>query len=484
MSDYQLVSLQQRLIDFSIWLGFGIGVAFMVWLAVRRPMLGVMLIIGIIAFLLGIMLFFGLDGVLSLRRAVPALLVVAILFPPIRLPGGIPDVRPEFIIAVIAWGLLLLSHLATGLPIRLRKYPSYKWFGLFGLSILVSMAYAGIIKNQLIIGRDFQELIKLLLYFLIFTLIANQDIKPTSFKHYYKLALVVLMLSAFFGFMQYIDFAGINQVLSPYYAPTQMRGLLVHGRITGTTPNPNEFGALMVLAISLAISGVLFFQERKTRLLCWVALPVFGLALFLTMSRTSLVATFLAVGLILILFLRQRGIKYKWRRIVALVVFIFIVGCFILQVAPEKALFRYSQLANFTEATSWVGRVENWNTHFALWMESPLFGWGPGKSTMGTIVDNEWLLLMRRYGVIGLVVFLGLFGSLFIGLCRIRSVNTEVSIVALTVALQGTFAGYALYMMLASIYHSLQLMPIFLLFLGLAYSQYKPRIRTQEVSKL
>lgn len=484
MSDCHLVSFRQRLIDFSIWLGFGIGSAFMVWLAVHRPMLGVMLIIGIIAFLLGIMLFFGLDGVLSLKRAVLALLVVAILFPPIRLPGGIPDVRPEFIITVVAWGLLLLSHLATGLPIRLRRHPSYKWFGFFGLSILVSMTYAAIVKNQPIIGRDFQELIKLLLYFLIFALIANQDIKPTSLKHYYKLALVILMLSALFGFMQYIDFAGINQILSPYYAPTQMRGLLIHGRITGTTPNPNEFGALMVLAISLAISGVLFFEERKMRLLCWVALPVFGFALVLTMSRSSLVATFLAVGLILILFLKQGGIKYKWKRILTLVAFAFIIGVFILQFAPEKALFRYSQLTTFTEATSWVARVEKWKTHFAIWMESPWFGWGPGKATMGTIVDNEWLLLMRRYGFIGLSIFLGLFGSLFLGLSRIRNVNTEASVIALTVALQGTFGGYALYMMLASIYHSLQLMPIFLLFLGLAYSQCGPKRMTQEATKL
>lgn len=152
MSDCHLVSFRQRLVNFSIWLGFGIGSAFMVWLAVHRPMLGVMLIVGIIAFLLGIMLFFGLDGVLSVKRTVPALLVVAILFPPIRLPGGIPDVRPEFIIAVVAWGLLLLSHLAMGLPIRLRRHPSYKWFGFFGLSILVSMTYAAIVKNQPIIG--------------------------------------------------------------------------------------------------------------------------------------------------------------------------------------------------------------------------------------------------------------------------------------------------------------------------------------------
>jgi len=85
--------------------------------------------------------------------------------------------------------------------------------------------------------------------------------------------------------------------------------------------------------------------------------------------------------------------------------------------------------------------------------------------------------------LLGYLFFLGLFGSLFLGLSRIRKATVEPSIVAFTVALQSTFVGYVLYMALASVYHSLQLMPIFMLFLGLAYSQYRPKKRIQEVSK-
>lgn len=481
MHNHSSENLRQYSKSLSFWLVFVVGII-MVWLALFQPMLSLILSVGLIIFFLIMMLFFGLDGIFSLRKAMPSLLIAAILLPYIRLPGSIPNVRPEFVIVFAAWGLLLLAHFTTGLPIRLKRCPPHKWFALFGLSIFMSMSYGAVVKTNLL-TRDLFEFVKLILYFLIFSLAASQTINQTAFKRYYRLALVILMFSALVGFLQYIDFAGINESVSPYYAPTQMEGLLVHGRITGTTGNPNEFGALMVLAISLAMSGALFFRESKIRLLCCLALFVYGLALVLTMSRTSLVASFLSMAFVLTLYLKQRGFKHKWRQMATLMVFGIVVGYIILQVMPEKALFRYSQLANIRGASSWVARVENWQTHFAFWKDSPWFGWGPGKATMGTIVDNEWLLLLRRYGVIGLFVFLGLFGSLFLGLSRIRKATVEPSIVAFTVALQSTFVGYVLYMALASVYHSLQLMPIFMLFLGLAYSQYRPKKRIQEVSK-
>lgn len=475
MRIYKLASLAQRwrVLPLCVRVAF-IGLA-PGWLGLQQPTLSFWLAVLVIITFLGITLFFGISGVFSIKRVMSALLVVAILFPYIRLPGDIPDVRPEFIILLAALALLFLGHLATGQPILLRRCPTYKWFALFGLSIIVSMAHATLLKGQPLIGRDFWELAKVLQYFLIFALVASLRINAADIKRYYKLALVVLLLSALFAFLQYIDFAGINRLVSPYYAPTQMRGLLVHGRVAGTTPNPNEFGVLMVLAASLALSGGLFFQERGLRILSWAVLPVFWLALVLTLSRSALVALFLAGVTILFLFLKRKSLKHRFRRVVLFVLLGCVAGAVILQVMPEKALFRFSQLATFTEASSWQERVANWTTQFAIWLESPWLGWGPGKATMGTIVDNEWLLLLRRYGVVGLVIFLCLFGSLFLGLSRIRRVNSETPVVALSVALQGTLVGYSLYMIVAAVYHSLQLMPILLLFLGLAYSQWRPR---------
>jgi O-antigen ligase len=434
----------------------------------------VQLAIGAVILLFAITLFFVRVGVFSLRRFLPVLFVVAVLFPYIRLPGRIPDIRPEFIIVISAYVLLFLNHLAMGHPIRLRHFPVYKWFSLLVFSIMLSMLYASLFKGQSIIGRDYWEIIKLCLYLLIFVFVANENIDPVELKRFYKFVLIILMLSAFFGFLQYINFAGINEVVSPYYAPTQMRGLLVHGRITGTTPNPNEFGALMVLAASLALSGAMFFREWKLQLLCWVALLVYGTALILTLSRTSLVSLFVAGATVIFFFFKRKDIKYKSRRLWIFLLLGCIIAILILQVMPEKGFSRYAELRTFSEASSFQVRVEIWKKHYAIWTESPWLGWGPGKADMSTIVDNEWLFLLRRYGVIGLSVFLGFCGCLFSGLSRIRKNSSDPSIVALTVSLQSTFLGFIIYMALANVYHSLQLMPILMLLLGLAYTQWRP----------
>ncbi len=479
----QLASFGQRWRISSLWLGAGLCLMALVWFLTQQPRLGSLLVLGVIALLLGFVLFFRQDGTLSFRRVLVPLLAVAILSPYIRLPAGIPDVRPELLIVLATWALLFLSHLATGHPIQIRRCPAYKWFILFGLCILVSMTYGALMKGQPVIWQDFWELAKVLLYLLTLTLVASVRIDSARMKRYYSLALVVLLFSALFGFAQYIDFLSITTVVSPYYAPTQMEGLLVLGRVTGTTPNPNEFGALMVLAASLALSGGLFLQKRRLRLLSWGTLPIFGLALVFTLSRSSLVALLLAALVVLFLFLRRKDVKHRVRRVIALLLLGYVVGLAVLPLVPGKALFRFSQLATFTETTSWQMRVENWKINFAIWEESPLLGWGPGKATMGTIVDNEWLLVLRRYGAVGVAVFLSLFGSLFLGLSRIRRFNSDAAVVALTVALQGTLVGYVLYMGVAAIYHSLQLMPILLIFLGLAYSQSQPSRSMQESPK-
>lgn len=451
-------------------------------LSAESPVVALLVAVVITALLIVVSILFK-NGKLAIKRVVILLMFVSILLPSIKLPMGVPSVRPEFIVVLVAWGLLLLGYPATRYLIRIRRCPAYKWFGLFGFSIVLSMAYASWFKGQPLLGRDFWELAKVFLYFLICALVASQTIGPMNLKRYYKLALLVFVLSALMGFLQYIDFAGINEVVSPYYAPTQMGGLLTHGRINGTMPNPNEFGALMVLASSLALAGGLFFREQKLRMLSWVTLPVFGLAIVLTLSRSALASLFLAGTTVLFLFLRQKGLKRKSRRLLTFLLLSCVAGTFILQVIPEKTFYRYGEIATFTKATSWLARVANWKTHFSIWLESPWLGWGAGKANMGTIVDNEWLLLLRRYGVVGLAVFLGLFGSLFSGLAHIRKTNPDPSVVALSVALQSTFVGYALYMVLAGVYHSLQLMAIFLLFLGLAYSQWQPKRRIQEVPK-
>jgi len=476
----QITLLAQRWRITFLWCGAGFGVLAILFLLLWPTLVGKICVTCMAILILALILLFQWNGVIVLKQVIPLLLTVSILFPYIRLPGPIPDVRPEFIIALIAWCLIILSSISTGKPIHLRYCNVYKWFAIFAIVIMLSITYIALVNNQMPIWRDFWEIVKLLLYFIIFVLVSSQRITHNDLRRYYKLALIVFLISACFGFLQYINFAGINELISPYYAPTQIRGLLVHGRITGTTPNPNEFGALMVLAASLALSGALVYREWKLRLFCWFSLLIYGIALLLTLSRTSLVCLFIASIIIIFLFYKEKGLKGNFKRLFPLVLLGFLIIIVLLQVLPEKALARFSELLYFTEAPSWQARVGKWKTHYDIWLGSPLFGWGPGKAEMSTIVDNEWLLILRRYGLFGLISFISLFGCLYNGLFRIGRDNPETSVIALTVALRGTLISYSLYMMLASVYHSMQLMPILLLLLGLAYSQWRQHL---EVNK-
>lgn len=90
----------------------------------------------------------------------------------------------------------------------------------------------------------------------------------------------------------------------------------------------------------------------------------------------------------------------------------------IIKMAPEKFFFRISQLGNIWDATSWQARIVKWKANYDIWKLSPLFGWGPGKMTMTTIVDNEWLLLLRRYGLIGVIIFILWFANFYFGLSK------------------------------------------------------------------
>jgi len=90
---------------------------------------------------------------------------------------------------------------------------------------------------------------------------------------------------------------------------------------------------------------------------------------------------------------------------------------------------------------------------------------------MATIVDNERILILRRYGIIGILIFISFFSSVYLGLSRIHHSSQAVEVKALVTALQATIVGNAVYMIPAGVYHRLQLMPILLLFIGPAYWQ-------------
>jgi len=462
---YRGVLIVALLVAIAILLGY---------LAAKNVLYSLLLALLVLGCIALVYIFFK-DGRLSLDRIVIPLLIVAVLLPPIRLSDKLPAVRLELVIIVIAWALFVLGQLAAGKPLRLRWHPINKWFFLFGACILASIAYAALVMGSYPIARDFWEFVKLIEYFLIFALVASLDIPPEHMRKYYIITLIVFLCSAAFGFAQFFNLFDINSWLTPYYADPDKYGTFTGYWFLGTSGNPNEFGALMFLPASLALTGALWLKGRGIKLFSWAALGIFLLALMFNRSRAAAVGVIAAAAYIIffksfVLFGSGRTI----RMLLWAVPLLLILGLCLFQVAPDFFSVRIPTALDLSDDTSWQNRLVKWESEVDIWKQSPLLGWGPAKETLTTVTDNEWLLFLKRYGVLGVLVFILWFASIYRTLSQIGCATKNDYTEIFCTALQATLIAYAIYMIPSNVYHSLHLMPILLIFLGLAYTQRQP----------
>jgi O-antigen ligase len=102
----------------------------------------------------------------------------------------------------------------------------------------------------------------------------------------------------------------------------------------------------------------------------------------------------------------------------------------------------------------------------ARFRRSPLLGSGPGKAAGGATVDNEYLLVLGRYGLLGLAAYLALWVVLL--RAALRAARTGVPLAA---AVAGGVVGLLLFNLVAGSLYQLQLMGLFWPLVGLALSE-------------
>lgn len=411
------------------------------------------------------------------------LLAAAVLLPPIRFETGLPDIRLQAIIIVAAWLLFFLPFLSSGgqAALILRWNPANKWFFLFALCIIISMGLSAFAHNLYPIARDFWELGKLLLYFLLFFFMANLKILPEDLKRYYTASLIIFMLSALFGFAQFFNFLDINTLISPLYATTQLETLILGRRIVGTGANPNDFAYMMVLSASLALTGALWLKGRNVRIFSWIVFFLSCLAVVLTRSRSGLLALIAACLIIaVILYIVCFGLNRTARMLLATSPLLLLLLIAIINLAPDAFYTYISSAFNLETDASWQVRQNAWPAQLELWQQSPVFGWGPAKETMTSITDSEWILLLRRYGIFGVLIFTLLFISIFITLAKISQRYQRSYLNVFCYGLQAVLIVYAIIMLPAGFYHNIQLASILFIYFGLVFSQRRFFVRRRE----
>lgn len=254
---------------------------------------------------------------------------------------------------------------------------------------------------------------------------------------------------------QYFNFLGLNERYVEIVAPTQFETLVNDyptPRPVGMIGNPNALGFLFVM---LAVIAAYRARHSNTALLLVL---VFAAGVGMTLSRGAMAGFVVGIGLYALRSIFPTTIP-------ALFIKAFLAGTF--AIAAYVTLFHteiYEALTwRFVRAfqggadASLAQRLENWGENLAIIKDHLLIGVGPlRRVAFEHSADNEWLLMLRSYGLIGTLALIGL---LAVPTGRIQDERARVAAWAMILAI-------FIYMIPAAVFHSLALFPLVLVVLA------------------
>jgi len=185
-----------------------------------------------------------------------------------------------------------------------------------------------------------------------------------------KYSKAILVLSIY-AIIQYF-FGGqdpLKQIFVPSYQFSEYIRLSLHlNRITGTFLNYNTLAAYLVLTIPFVLSFAQNSSKRK-ELIAWLTTGmVMSLALFLTFSRSGLLA--FVVILVLFLILRQ------WRPVFGLILVILMITPFVMRNVPINIVL--ARIRYVHEDLSTLGRLFLWKSSLQVINRHLITGVGMG----------------------------------------------------------------------------------------------------------
>lgn len=389
----------------------------------------------------------------------------SILSPNIYLPS-LPYIRIEHIVAVLGV-LYLLNKGLLNKEFDLKTFIFPVFLLGFGLLNVVSIINGNINGFNIVINDAF-ELYKLLLYALIFIVVSSlvvhnyEKIKIVKSLNFY------IFISNLISFSQYINLFNLNTKYIKYVAPSQQRALMpgyTWPRVVGVSDNPNVYSYIVV--IGLVLSLALFLSTKKKFYI--LSIVTNFATLLMTRSRTGFVMFIVAIGAFILIYILEDILngeislkdKGKWfvgfgaLIVVSLLVFLFVL--------PDSITWRVKEIFNLASANSWQARIRNWGEYVDYFVKNPIVGIGPVKSIdYIRHPDNEWIMLLKRYGLVGTFYFAFMFIiPIAINWKRLKSSLVGKVFIAVMV-------GCFVYMIPAIAFHSFQLMSVTMILAALA----------------
>lgn len=417
------------------------------------------------------------------------ILPLLILTPEIRLTS--PAIRLDEVLLLF----MIFAYFALKLKRMTFKVSLIDYlFGALFISVIASILL-GSLRDQFFFFNDFFEIIKLAKYYLLYRIIYAIDWDEGELKRIVTIAVISFIIAVAFSIAQYFDLFSVNNKIMPYFSvKNHIRSILNAGRVVGTFRNANVWALALGMPLIIIFSNLLkgfknyrfIYKFAILFFLFWTITSV-----LMTMSRTSFVSNFIALSVIsavLVWHPFDKGMRVDFAKKVFKAFFIFIVisiisFTFITKIPNKKGTLNIAQRfeiglndIGFLE-TEVDGESESWSSRKEKWIDiskratgSPIFGYGPSKSLRSSsnlpyTVDNEYLLYLYRYGLLGLLLYIGilfvffLYSVLNVG----HNIDLDDSRFVLNILALGVSVSYPLYNILAGSFYNFQLFPLFII---------------------
>ncbi|ACD95213.1 O-antigen ligase family protein [Trichlorobacter lovleyi] len=399
------------------------------------------------------------------------ILFMLLLTPTFYAPGVI-GIRLEEIYVLLFVLIIFCIPNKNGWSI---KIPSRVIIMLFFPPILMLSIFAGAVCALPATLADLMKLVwlaKSILIYIIFYNFINLDGSGLNnriefiIRSYISLAAV----SSLVCFQQYFNLFNLNSIYIPLIAPTQFTSLMPGyptPRVVGMMGNPNIQGYALAIGILLAI----YMTLNKKETAITITLPVMFIALFMTLSRGALISLF--AGLFLFLFaMKNTSTKIKLIKIAIGLIIIFTLYYsyeFLLQneLLYNAILYRYENLDNVAEDTSFSARYGGWSINWKYFNMSPILGVGfmPRATNIFIGADNEWIYILRSLGLLGVVWLLILLIAPFIFNKKSKQIAKNINTLVLSIILLA-----CVFMIPAAVIFSPLTFPFLLIFMSFSDS--------------
>ena len=372
---------------------------------IQKPILLILLLFGAIFFLYTVQIDFQYRDI----HLVGLAFFSAIALPPISALPGMPNVRVEELIIFLILPLFFFFR-NRRIEDRYLKYFLYSLIG-FAAAIVFSLNYGKYFLGVPTSLNDYFEVLKVIKFFIAVLIISRLNLNKEDL---YKLLYVIVfsfVISAVIGIMQFYGILGFERITAPYYAMERIYD--IHNRMMGTFFNPNTYGTALTIGVVIVVALSYYEKNfgRKTGLIAIAVILSFTVAL--TQSRTAVVVLLLAVILLTALNFIKKQFTVKQLLIIIGVFTVLLLA--IVSLLADQILTRFMGLGEIGEDLSWQMRLLAWYLNLTIFSESMVFGWGPAKLIHTTIVDSEYILILRRYGIVGFLIYILIY---FIPLIR------------------------------------------------------------------